>query len=260
MVDSNDIARLTRVTQGIVNIYGTVQTAVSLGPDGQDDGLARNAGNLQLGAGVGALVGAAMGFSVAVIPKAVKFYGPVPLEALKETGRNIWAWGINWKWQAVPDNNGALALLENVDMLEEISPPHTSGYFTKDNKPGGLNVQTKPVRADIPHTDFNGLESPGQSVDDAREKLRSAILKANKPPDRNTESVTQTFKFNDSRVEVKHKEWHYVIRSGFFLQLDIEVSKDQRVITLTEGRTPADVDGVKGGIWSFDDISPDVDI
>ncbi len=82
-VDATDVARLSFVTQGVVKLIGTVQTAPSVGANGLDDGLARNADNLWLQAGVGlATVTMTTRFAVAAIPIKVIMSKPQKLQGV----------------------------------------------------------------------------------------------------------------------------------------------------------------------------------
>jgi hypothetical protein len=249
IVDSNDIARLTRVTQGIVNIYGTVQTAVSLGPDGQDDGQARNAGNLQLGAGVGAIVGAAMGFSVAVIPEAVKFYDPATLDGDQAPRRNMWLWGVEWTVEAVPDV-GSLALLSHVQIRERITVLRSTGFFGSSQ---GV-FDTIALPANKPFFDDNGITAISTSPEQARIEAREGIISAGTPA---MVSSTQVFRYKNSIIDKRDADWHNVIKSGFFIQQDL-ITTLQVLVQLTVSRQPAPVGDVKAGILAAPYIGTEV--
>jgi hypothetical protein len=106
-VDAADVTRLSMATHVVVKVIGTVQTAVSLGLDGLDDGLARNADNLWLEAGVG-FVSLKMTsvFAVAATPIAVMVTDAKILGA-NDVGPGLpgrkWFWGVDYTLQFQTD-------------------------------------------------------------------------------------------------------------------------------------------------------------
>jgi hypothetical protein len=247
-VSGADVDRLTRVTQSILNLAGTVQTQPSVGPDGQPDGQARNADNLQLLAfvntvgGVAKLLGSR--FSTAVEPMAVKFYNPQKVDAVNEPNSKNWHWGVEWTMEAVPDGNGTkLADLKGVEIREKMKTAEKSGYFASPAF-GGFVDQTDPIQADVAQQDPNTVSEVGENVAAARKKLRGDILAVAGP---HKLSRTQIIQFKDSRMDAKDKtKWYNVKKSGYLIQFTFEVAANKK-ITLSVSREPKDVNDVKPG-------------
>jgi hypothetical protein len=109
IVDSNDISRFSRASKGILDVIGTKQTQPSLGPDGNPDGLARNAGKLRLVAIVNQVGGAATVFcnnpmSIAAVPVSTTATAGVQIEEWSNAaGTGFWAWGVKYDMELQSD-------------------------------------------------------------------------------------------------------------------------------------------------------------
>jgi hypothetical protein len=130
-VDATDLARLSRVTEGYVKIVGTVQTAPSLGADGQPDGLGQNANQLHLEAVIPQLGGDAFlvqkkGDSTEAIPVEVAKSTFVPLNGVytkitvvdpttkKSVEKEGYVWGVDVPTAYLSDSGNP----SNIDQLE----------------------------------------------------------------------------------------------------------------------------------------------
>jgi hypothetical protein len=177
-LDPADVERVSVSTHAVVKVIGTVQTAPSLGPDGQPDGLGRNAGKLHLEALVG-LANLFMfeGFAganepISVTATSAKAYGPTdPLPA----GLIAWAWGIEYGIAVKGDGTE----LKNVRVKEEILKYDSSGQFgDPDDKPIVQKTWLDPNDPNKPLVDSVGFSGyrPKDTKDQAVKRLHDLLL------------------------------------------------------------------------------------
>jgi hypothetical protein len=250
IVDPNDISRFSRVSKGIINIIGTVQTQPSLGPDGNPDGLARNADQLFLVAyvpqiNVLGLVRGQKPMNVAAIPTATQYAWAANIVADNE---HKWQWGLKFSVTFSSDGGELKGVYYSED-LERVAG-------RKSPCPEFQNAVMDSSEADwqeiagAQHYDENAFGPTPAVVPKRADAVSQMQALARKYASLAYAFLYQIHRYYVSSVERKPalKDGHIIDKSGYSLRIGLDLAGAASTPVLMVYRYPKAVRGANEGL------------
>jgi hypothetical protein len=185
--DDQDVARLSRTTKTLVKIIGNAQTQPSVDENGQPDGLARNADQLQMIAIVPQVIGPAIIrqekkediATVPVVVAATNVHTHDGAPRIRIFAKDWWFWGGEYDLSFKADGG----TLQSVRIAEIVMPLHVLGLFEKYQTVGTNFIGPWIDPTEGPVRDYIGISDPRSSLDSARDHLRRLFANAERHKD-----------------------------------------------------------------------------